>query len=364
MTGTIDGIFPDKQTNHIKELVSKKLSDGIRRQYYTNALEEEYIPELDRRRHYEADVKKGVERLYETTILLEPHTTCLAHCRHCLRGLYKSFALTDSELESAIKYISSQKDASEILITGGDPLINPKQTSKIIDDIIDTSPHIKKIRIGSRLPVHNPELMCTTKNDDYKRLFRKRKELDIELATQINDPIELFGGKSAKAYKVAQDEGVKVYNQAVLLRGVNDNLNTLVNLYNKMRELNIEPHYLFHAIPMKGTSHMRTSLKEAFDLQSRLTSCGRISGRAKPRLAALTDVGKVEFYPDTILDYRETKYRTTFSRDVIVPEYLLKTGYREDERLKWNPKFKKSSSTIVGKDGFYRVWYMDAWKNV
>ena len=363
MAGTTKGVFPEKQTNYLKDIIAADWSAGIRRQYEANALEAEWIPKLDRKRHYEAEITKGIERLYETTILLEPHTACSAHCRHCLRGLYSSFTLNEKEMKAAIDYIASQKNATEVLITGGDPLINPKQTAMILDDIVKDAPHIKIVRIGSRLPVQNPELMHTLKKDDYKNVFRKRKGIEIELATQINDPIELLRDESAKAYRIAQDEGVKVYNQAVLLKGVNNDFNTLVHLYNKCRSLQIEPHYLFHAIPMKGTSHLRTSLREAVNLQVRLTSSGKISGRAKPRLAALTDVGKVEFYPNTIKDYRETRHTTTFGRNVIVPEYLLKTGYKESERLNWNPHYKKSSSTSVDKDGFYNVWYMDAWKN-
>jgi len=112
--------------------------------------------------------------------------------------------------------------------------------------------------------------------------------------------------------------------------------------------LGIEAHYLFHAVPMRGTSHFRTSVDTGLNLARQITSCGIFSGRAKPMFAAMTDIGKIVFYEGTILE-----------RDKGSNRILLKSGYQLEERLKWNPSWRMPSSASVDKDGYLNVWYLD-----
>ena len=140
----------------------------------------------------------------------------------------------------------------------------------------------------------------------------------------------------------------KIYNQNPLLKGVNDSFDILVEFYDLLRKHDIEAHYLFHAIPMRRTGHHRTSLKKGYDLVNSLSSCGEFSGRSKPKYSVLSDIGKIIIYQDTVRD-RNTKDNTL----------LLKSGFNINQRMKWNPSWKKPKSVEVDKNGIMYTWYQD-----
>ena len=133
-----------------------------------------------------------------------------------------------------------------------------------------------------------------------------------------------------------------------MLKHVNDDYETLVKLYSNLRDNDIEAHYLFHAIPMRGMSHHRTTLKKGYDLANAINSCGDFSGRAKPKYAVLSDIGKIVIYQDTIVDKR--------TRDNAL---LLKSGFSLKDRMKWNPSWKNPPSVELDSKGSMLVWYID-----
>lgn len=325
---------------------------AIARQYRNDVREREIDYKVERARHYEADLTvdqdglplKALERLYKRVALIELTTICIAHCRWCLRANYPTFTLTKKEIEQAAKYLGKNQnkyDLREVLITGGDPFLLPELLEFTIDSIIKFAPNIEIVRIGSRLPVQDPERI----NEKLIHALRKRRNLRIEVGTQINHPIE-FWEETKEAYKTLQKMGIATYNQQVLLRRVNDDLDTLVQLHNGLRDIGIEAHYMFHCCPIRGMSHHRTSVEEGLELIKGLTSSGRISGRSKPMYTAMTDIGKVTLYEGVILDKKG---------DMI----LLQTRYLKEERLKWNPSWIIPDSAYVDENGYLRVWYKD-----
>ncbi|HEY9164300.1 MAG TPA: hypothetical protein VIN57_06790, partial [Magnetovibrio sp.] len=169
----------------------------------------------------------------------------------------------------------------------------------------------------------------------------------FEVGVNVNHPIE-FWPESIDAIHRLQDAGVQFYNQHPLLRGVNDDLNTLIDLYGLLREHAIEAHYLFHAIPLRGMSHHRTSLARGAQLASQLSSCGEFSGRAKPRFAVLSDIGKIVIYDGVVLDRRESDNAV-----------LLQSAFRLEDRQRWVPSWQKPQSVEVDNQGFMRTWYID-----
>lgn len=304
-------------------------------------------------RHWEADLLidssenlHGVERLYTQCAVIEPTMICAAHCRYCLRSNYDVFTLSEEELLNIAKYCGSDSirdSLSEVLITGGDPLVVPKRLSYLIEALIHEAPNIKRIRIGTRLPLHDPNRVDKNIFDIFKRNSDKVR---FEIATQINHKIELFP-ESVAVLKKIREHGVKVYSQNVIIKGVNDNINTLVNLYQMLRDLDIESHYLFHSVPMKGTHHLRTSVNRGIELAMQLTNSGKISGRAKPMFTLMTDIGKVTLYQGAIIDKTEDNY------------LLLKTHYSYADRIKINPNWKLPGTASIADDGTLRVLYLD-----
>jgi lysine 2,3-aminomutase len=304
-------------------------------------------------RHWEADLAeegghalKGMERLYRQSLVIEPTLICAAHCRYCLRGYYDIFTLTEDELVDIAKYCGSRavrNDLEEVLVTGGDPFIVPQRLNVLVEALVEHAPNIRIIRIGTRLPQQDPERI----DNNVYEIFRKHgSSVRFEVATQINHPVEMFP-EVCDIFKTLRELGAVLYSQNVLLRNVNDRVETLVALYQKMRELAIEPHYLFHCVPMRGIHHLRTTVARGLDLARQLTNSGQVSGRVKPMFAAMTDVGKVTFYEGVILGKDETGH------------LLLQTQYRYEDRMRWNPGWKLPKTAEVDPDGLIRVRYLD-----
>ena len=321
-------------------------------QYVADPREDHIEPGRERRRHYEAELLqdasgetlKGVERLYRRTALIEPSTVCAANCRWCLRGQYPTFTMSAAQITGAAKYFGSpavRDDLREILITGGDPFMVRVLLEYTIDQIVMHAPNIEIIRIGSRIPTQDPARV----DDALLAVLTKYPHIRVEVGTHINHPIE-FWPESVEAFRRITDRGIRIYNQHPLLKGVNDDLPVLSEMYDLMRHCAIEAHYLFHCIPMRGMQHHRTTVAKGLELIRALVSSGKFSGRAKPQFFAMTDIGKVPFYEGTIVDRK--------GRDL-----LLQSGYRLEDRLQWNPTWQMPEAALVDEQGYLRVWYPD-----
>ena len=263
-----------------------------------------------------------------------------------LRGQYPVKTLSDDQIELATEYFGSEdlyNDVDEVLITGGDPLMSIKKLRTSLTNIKNNAKNIKIIRIGTRVPFQDPKRV----NDSMLDLFAEFKNFRFEIGVNVNHPVE-FWAESEEAIKKLNNYGLRIYNQNPLLKGVNDNFKTLVKLYQKLRDNNIEAHYLFHAIPLIGMDHHRTSLKKGYNLIRDLSSCGEFSGRSKPKYSVLSDVGKIMIYEDTIIDRDKTKNRL-----------LLQSGFKYNDRMKWNQSWKLPESTQVDKNGYLQTWYLD-----
>lgn len=314
----------------------------------------ESAPEAEsNQRHWEADIAidnesevRGIERLYTQSMVIEPTMICASHCRYCLRANYEIFSLTEDELLKIAKYSGSTQirdTLSEVLITGGDPLVVPKRLKYLIEALIQYAPNIRRVRIGTRLPLHDPNRV----DNNIFEIFRRHSDkIRFEVATQINHEVELFP-ESVKIFQQIRELGVKVYAQNVLIKGVNDNIGALVNLYQRLRDMDVEAHYLFHSVPMRGMHHLRTSVNRGLDLASQLTNSGRISGRVKPMFALMTDIGKVTLYQGSIIEKTSDNY------------ILLKTSYNYSERLKLNPSWILPKTASVADDGTLIIKYLD-----
>jgi lysine 2,3-aminomutase len=358
------------KTGDFKELISPFLKSKIAAaaQYYgaqsseVRALTLQYV-KTDRedvvettevRRHYESEMHiefegvpiTGVERLYRRTALIEPTTVCAAHCRWCTRGQYPIKSMNEEQITHAARYFGSKDvrdDLREILITGGDPLMSLPLLGITVRSITEHAPNIKTIRIGSRVPFHDPRRV----NTEMLALFKRYPQIRFELGVNVNHPVELWS-ESIESITKLLDVGVRIYNQHPLLKGVNDNLETLKELYGLLRDNNIEAHYLFHAIPLRGMAHHRTSLQRGLTLARQFSSCGEFSGRTKPRFTVLSDIGKIVMYEGTIADRSEHGNAM-----------LLRSGYTLQDRMRWNPAWQKPDSVVLEDDGTMSVWYKD-----
>ncbi len=366
MAGAKSGLFIQKYSPFLQHKLDEARSAPNVNQSVLRMLELQYrkdpreddISEHERQRHYESEMHitfegqpiKGIERLYRRSMVIEPTTVCAAHCRWCLRGQYDMLHLTREEITRITRYIGKAEvtqDLREVLITGGDPLMVPDKRLVPGDAWSKVLPESKIIRIGTRVPLQDPVRI----NDSMLNMLTEQlRRFRIEIGIHINHPSELFPEVIAAIDRLIAI-GVGIYDQTVLLKGVNDELTTLIDLYDILRYKKIEAHYLFHCIPLRGMKHHRTSIQRGIELINALTSSGHVSGRSKPMFTLLTDVGKVTLYENTIID-RDDAHNV-----------LLQTDYRYEDRVKWNPLWQLPKSASVDDNGFLRVWYLDVVEN-
>ena len=360
MAGTKTGQFKEIISPYLKKLIEDNIEkygdnssevEALKKQYYIDPREKN-IKNSDNERHYQSELKidfegkklVGVERLYKRTILLEPTTVCAAHCRWCLRGQYPTQTMKHEEITHATKYIGNQSEINEILLTGGDPLMSLPLLAFTLSELTSNSPNIKRVRIGTRVPVQDPSRI----NDKMMDIFTRYPNMKFEIGLNICHSAELTKD-SLNSLEKFKKAGIVLYNQHPLLKDVNDNIDDLVSLYDKLRSADVESHYIFHAIPMRGAAHHRTKLKKGLDLVEELCSGGKFSGRSKPKYAVLSDIGKIVLYEGCIIDRNEEENTI-----------LLKSGFEYEERIKWVPNWILPESASVDTNGKMNVWYKDA----
>lgn len=315
---------------------------------YVKSNEECRIMQESNIKHYEArvcvtDGRRLIERLYKRQVTIDLISACSAHCRYCLRQNYDTITMSEKDENEIIEYLKNDIYIKEVLITGGDPLLASNILIRIATRIINEAPNIRVIRIGTRLPVQNPLIMD-------KKLLEffsiNRNKVYFEIALQVNHVVELQN-EARGCIKELQERGVRIYSQNVLLRNVNDSMNDLISLYDELRYMHIESHYLFHPVPLARTAQFRMPLVEFLDFAKNLTASGEIPGRSKPMFSIMTDIGKCTLYEGTLLDKDEDGY------------YDIKTSYILEERKKWNRGYNLPKSARIGEDGKLIVKYLD-----
>jgi len=197
----------------------------------------------------------GLQYKYQETALILATNKCAMYCRHCFRKRLVGLQTKEiiERFEDAADYIKQHKHINNVLISGGDPLVLKNGIIEQILSILTDLPQIKFIRFGSRAPVtfpsrfEDPELLSILSR--YSRPDRR-----IYVVTQFNHPNEITK-KSIKAVDNLIISGVIVKNQTVLLKGVNDNHMTLVNLLNSLASIGVNQYYIFQCRPVKRVKH-------------------------------------------------------------------------------------------------------------
>jgi len=221
---------------------------------------------------------EGVVHRYPDRALLKVTHTCAVYCRFCFRremvGPAGLKTLTPAALDAAMAYIAGRPEIWEVIVTGGDPLVlSPRRLADVMDRLgaID---HVKVVRFHTRLPVVDPEAVT---GDLVAALTRGGKA--VYVALHANHARELTPAARAACARIV-DAGVPMLGQTVLLRGVNDDAETLGALMRAMVETRIKPYYLHQGDLAPGTSHLRVPIAEGQAILKRLR--GRWSGLCQP----------------------------------------------------------------------------------
>lgn len=219
---------------------------------------------------------KGIVHRYPDRCLFMPVVICPVYCRFCFRREKVSRAsekLSAEDFANAYEYIKNHPEIWEVILTGGDPFIlKPKILKEIIDKLCEI-PHVEIIRIHTRVPVVASDLITS---EMISALKCKKTVYIILHANHANE----FTQESIQAIASIIDAGIPMLSQSVLLKNVNDNIETLSTLMRTFIKYRIKPYYLHHPDLVKGTSHFRVSIKEGQKLMKALR--GRFSGLCQP----------------------------------------------------------------------------------
>ncbi|MDH5190430.1 MAG: EF-P beta-lysylation protein EpmB [Gammaproteobacteria bacterium] len=221
---------------------------------------------------------EGLLHKYKSRVLLIASSACALHCRYCFRRHfpYSDAALSQDKLADAINYIKNDISLKEVILSGGDPLsLSDEKLSSLINQL-EQIKHIKRLRIHTRLPVIIPERITA----ELLNLFAA-SNLDIVIVLHINHPNEIDDTLKL-AIEKTKPYGITLLNQSVLLKGVNDDVNTLAALSEKLFSHGITPYYLHMLDKVSGASHFEVEEKTALALHSAL--CEQLSGYLVPKL--------------------------------------------------------------------------------
>lgn len=220
---------------------------------------------------------KGIVHRYKDRVLLKPVHACPVYCRFCFRREMVgpgSDALNPDELDAAIAYIAGNPEIWEVILTGGDPMIlSPRRMAEIIGRL-NAIPHLGLVRIHTRVPVVDPARV-----DAEMVAALKGPRIPTWVVLHANHWRE-FGEEGRAAIARLVDAGIPMLGQSVLMRGVNDDVETLTRTFRTMVSNRIKPYHLNHGDLAKGTSHFRTSVAQGRALTRALR--GDVSGLCQP----------------------------------------------------------------------------------
>ncbi len=268
-------------TGHLAGLVDPAdAADPIARQFVPDARELEISPR-DRADPIGDDAHapcEGLVHRYPDRVLLKIVAACPVYCRFCFRretvGAAKGGMLAQQALDAALDYIRARPQIWEVILTGGDPLaLSPRRLGESVRAIASID-HVKTLRFHTRVPVAAPDLVT-----DELVAAIKAAGVSTWVALHANHPRELNDEARAALEKFVA-AGVPLVSQTVLLKGVNDDPDTLAALMRAFVEARVKPYYLHHPDLAPGTAHFRLPIEEGRRIVAELMR--RVSGLARP----------------------------------------------------------------------------------
>ncbi len=221
---------------------------------------------------------QGVLQKYRGRALLLVTSACAVHCRYCFRRHfpYDDNTVAGSVWDMAIGRISGDPELSEVIFSGGDPLMVPDDRLSRLAREIAAIPHVRRLRIHTRLPVVLPERV-----DEALVVWMSSLTVPLIVVVHANHPREI-DGDVRRALGALRNTGAMLFNQAVLLRGVNDSAEVLAGLSETLISCGVTPYYLHLLDRVHGAAHFEVSETEALEIVAELRR--RLPGYLVPRL--------------------------------------------------------------------------------
>ncbi len=271
----------------------------------------------------------GLVHRYPDRVLMLLTTQCASYCRYCTRSRIVGDPTQNfnrKEHEAQLDYLRRTPQVRDVLLSGGDVLtLAPKLLESVLRGLREI-PHIEVIRIGSRVPVFLPQRV----DDELCEMLAKYHPVWMNL--HFNVPSEITP-EVARACDRLTKAGVPLGNQSVLLAGVNDCVNTMRELVQRLVEIRVRPYYIYQCDLVEGSGHFRTPVGKGLEIMEGLR--GHTSGYAVPTyvIDAPGGGGKIPVMPNYLISYSDHK--------VVLRNY---EGYitTYEEPLEYTPHDKSS----------------------
>ncbi len=302
---------------HLEKLIAK--CPAIERQFVPSGKEEkdERVTTEDPLLEEHYTVTRGLVHKYGNRALVLLTMNCAAYCRFCTRRRKVSDiekgVLTDADIENMVKYVKAHPEIKELIFSGGDPLTVPAILKKAMRKLARL-PQIKIVRVGTRLHAANPALI----NRKVISALKQVKNKPLYLMVHFEHPAELTK-ETLVAIKKLQKVSTMLLSQSIFLKGVNDDVKVLEELFSRLVEIGVKPYYLFRCDPVKGAEHFIVDFKREAQIFTELRK--RISGLAAPLyvIDAPNGAGKIPV-PLNFWDFNPDKYRDFNGKELSVVE--------------------------------------------
>ena len=218
----------------------------------------------------------GLTHRYPDRVLLLITDMCSMYCRHCTRRRFAGQKDAESavdRIDRAIEYIAKTPQVRDVLLSGGDALMVSDERLEYIISRLRQIPHVEIVRIGSRTPVVCPQRIT----DNLVNMLKKYHP--VWLNTHFNHPQEVTKEATEACARLA-NAGIPLGNQTVLLRGVNDCVNTMKKLMHELVKMRVRPYYIYQCDLSMGIEHFRTPVSKGLEIIEGLR--GHTSGYAVP----------------------------------------------------------------------------------
>ena len=243
----------------------------------------------------------GLVHRYPDRVLFLVSEMCAMYCRHCTRsrmvGEQRQRTLNPKSYEEAFDYIRAHREIRDVLISGGDPLLLGDGLLEHILKNVRSIPHVEFLRIGTRVPVALPQRITTSLLKVLKRYGPIWMSLHFNHSKEITPRVKA-------ACDLLADNGIPLGSQTVLLKGINDNPETMKKLMHELLKIRVRPYYIYQCDPIVGSKHFRTPVATGLDIMSQMR--GFTSGYAVPTFVidAPGGGGKIPVVPNYVLSHQ------------------------------------------------------------
>jgi len=240
---------------------------------------------------------EGITHRYPDRVLFLITDQCSMYCRHCTRRRFAGVTdrpLPEEKLEKALDYIRNTSEVRDVLLSGGDPLLMSNDRLENIISKLYEIEHVEMIRIGSRTPVVLPQRITA------ELVEMLQKYHPLYLNTHFNHPREITG-ESAEACRRLVEAGIPVGNQSVLLKGINDQTETMRKLVHQLLQIRVKPYYIYQCDLSRGIEHFRTGVARGISIIESLRQ--HTTGMAVPTyvIDAPGGGGKIPVHPQYVI---------------------------------------------------------------